>query len=273
MGERRNEDPNGGVTHVYARGNNRGAIFADDVDREIYLRMLGEVLERTGARCLAFNLMTNHVHLVVKTVEGNLGYTMQLLHGRYAQTFNRRHGRSGHLFQGRYGSTVIEDDMQMCMTLRYVDLNPVEAGMCERPEDWRWSSCRAVLGQEPAPKGLDVDAALASYEWLGGDPRERYAEMSEPPSAATRALDQAPRERYRRELVRRRAGEQPWLDLRDQRRELLALSAGQVPRPAAPDPQQLDQPPPLGRRQPPEMVLGQQRDLGDGEQLEDGKPP
>lgn len=273
MGKRRDEDPNGGVAHVYARGNDRCLIFHDDADRFLYLQIMGDVLERTGARCLAYCLMSNHLHLVIATSEGNLGRTMQLLHGRYAQAFNRRHKRVGHLFHCPYGSNVIEDDGHLYMTLRYVELNPVQARMCDRPEEWPWSSCRALLGHVEAPRWLDVERTLSSYEWLGGDPRERYAEAIEPPSAATRALDDAPRQRYRRELVRGEAGEEAGLDPREQRRELLALASGQVPRPPAPQPDQLHQPPPLGGLEPTEVVLGEEGDLGDGQQPEDGKPP
>jgi REP element-mobilizing transposase RayT len=273
VGKRRNEDPNGGVAHVYARGNDRCLIFRDDADRALYLRLLDDACERAGARCLAYCLMSNHVHLVIATNEGNLWYVMQLVHSRYAQAFNFRHKRVGHLFQGPYGCNVIEDDGHLCTLLRYVDLNPVQARLCDRPEEWEWSSCRALLGKTPPPRFLDVERALASYAWLGGDPRERYAEMVEPPSAATRALDEAPRQRYRRELVRGDASEEAGLDLRDQRRELLALAGGQVPRPTASQPHEFDQPPPLGGVEPPQVILGEQRDLGDGEQLEDGKPP
>jgi REP element-mobilizing transposase RayT len=274
VGKCRNEDPKGGITHVYARGNDRCAIFRDDADREMYLRMLGGVLERTGARCLAYCLMTNHVHLVIQTREGNLAYLMQLLHSRYAQAFNRRHKRVGHLFQGRYGSTTIEDDGHLCMTLRYVELNPVTAHMCVRPEHFAWSSCRATLGRIAAPRWLNTEGALASFEWLGGDPCERYAAFVEPPSAVTpAALDEAPWEGDRRELVRREPGEEPRLDLGEEAGELLTLGGSEVAAAPAPQADELDEPSPLARVQPPDVVAGEERDLGDGEQLEDGEPP
>lgn len=273
MGKRRNEDPNGGVWHVYARGNDRGLIFRDDTDRHVYLRMLGQVVKRAGWSCKAYCLMSNHLHLVIETQEANLGWGMQLLHGHYALAFNRRHGRAGHLFQGRYGSTAIEDDGHLCMTLRYVELNPVEAGLCDRPEDWEWSSCRAILSGANVPAFLDVEGALGSFEWLGGDSRERYAEIMEPPSAATIAMHQAPRQRYRRELVRSHPGEEPGLDLGDQGGELLPLGRRQVPAAAAPRPHELHQPTALAPVEPGQVLLREHRDLGQREELEDGKPP
>ncbi len=169
VGKPRNENPAGGVYHLYARGNDRCLIFRDDADRELYLRLLGVVREKARWKVLSFCLMDNHVHLVVETAEGNLGWGMQWLHGQFARAFNRRHGRTGHLFGERFGSTVIEDDGHLCMALRYVALNPVSAGLCERPEEWAWSSCAATLRGEKS-RGVDVERVLASFDWLGGDP-------------------------------------------------------------------------------------------------------
>jgi REP element-mobilizing transposase RayT len=183
VGKPRNENPEGGVYHLYARGNDRCLIYRDDADRELYVRLLGQLREKAGWKILSYCLMDNHVHLVVETPEGNLGWGMQWLHSRYVQAFNRRHGRSGHLFGGRYGSTVIEDDGHLCMTLRYVALNPVGAGMCRRPQDWAWSSCATTLDEDQA-SCVDVERALESFEWLGGDPLKRFAEMVEAVPAA-----------------------------------------------------------------------------------------
>ena len=134
----------GGIFHVYARGNDRREIFVDDRDRRGYLDLLARVVERHGWLCLMYCLMANHVHLLVQTPKPNLGRGMQMLHGDYARAFNVRHRRVGHLFQGRYGATRVEDDAQLWMTVAYVALNPVEARLCKRPEEWVWSSHAAV---------------------------------------------------------------------------------------------------------------------------------
>ena len=273
VGKPRREDPNGGVYHLYARGNDGCLIFRDVADRELYLRLLGEVAERAGWRIVAYCLMGNHVHLVVETGEGNLGWGMQILHGRFARAFNVRHGRRGHLFQGRYGSTVIEDDGHMCMTLRYVELNPVNAGLCSRPEEWPWSSCRAIATDAAAPRFLDVERALQSFEWLGGDAAKRYAEMIEPASVGPAALDEAPGQGDRRELVGDESGEEPRLGLGDQSGELLPLRSGQVSAAPPADTHELQQPPPLARIEPGEVVVSDHGDLRDRQQLEDRKPP
>jgi REP-associated tyrosine transposase len=100
--------------------------------------------------CPAYCLMGNHVHLLVETPEANLAAGMQLLHGVYAQRHNRRHRRSGHLFQGRFGATRLRSDEQVSQVVLYIAQNPVEAGLCARPEQWPWSSWMGAAGFEPA---------------------------------------------------------------------------------------------------------------------------
>src|SRR5919198_2592385 len=86
--------------------------------------MLGRVVMRKRWRCLAYCLMDNHVHLLVETVDANLGRGMQRLHSSYAQTFNARHGRSGHVFQGRYGAARMTDDAQLYVAAAYIARTP-----------------------------------------------------------------------------------------------------------------------------------------------------
>jgi REP-associated tyrosine transposase len=163
----------GGVHHVYARGNGKQWIYLSDRDRRLYLRLLAEVVVRHKWRCLSYCLMDNHVHLLLETPEPNLGAGMGRLQGMYAQTFNRRHGHSGHVFQGRFGSVVINTDEQLWTVARYIVRNPVEAGLCERPHDWTWSSHAAVTSGA-GPAWLDSQRLLAYFGALGGVPRERY---------------------------------------------------------------------------------------------------
>jgi REP element-mobilizing transposase RayT len=170
------EDVAGAIHHVWARGVRRHEIYADDFDRLRYLVMLGRVVVRQGWRCLAYCLMGNHVHLVLETPEANLASGMQRLHGDYAVSFNQRHGLSGHVFQGRYGSERAIDDAQLWSQLRYVPRNPVEAGLCSRPQEWRWSSHRAVV-EGGGPAWLDVARTVELFSGAGGDPLERYVEF------------------------------------------------------------------------------------------------
>lgn len=103
-------------------------------------------------------LMSNHYHVVVETVEGNLSKGMRQLNGVYTQAFNRRHRRVGHVFQGRYKGILVDKDSYLLELSRYVVLNPVRAGMVKDVADWPWSSYRAMLGLAPAPACLQVDA-------------------------------------------------------------------------------------------------------------------
>jgi hypothetical protein len=121
--------------------------------------------------------MENHVHLLIETREANLGAGMQRLHGLYAQTYNERHGRCGHLFQGRYGAVRIQSDEQLWTVAAYIALNPVEAGLCERPDQWPWSSYGATTGR-PSPEWLDVARLLWYFEGLGGESLQRYVELT-----------------------------------------------------------------------------------------------
>jgi hypothetical protein len=116
--------------------------------------------------------MDNHVHLVLETPEPNLAAGMRALHGMYAQLFNKRHGLRGHVFQGRYGSVRIVSDEHLWVTLRYVALNPVEAGLCEHPDGYAWSSHGVLTRSETSPVA-DVARMLSHFEGLG-DPLARY---------------------------------------------------------------------------------------------------
>ena len=104
--------------------------------------------------------MGNHYHLVVETPEPTLAAGMHLINGSFAQYYNYRHRRTGHLFEARYHSELITTEAHLLETYRYVVLNPVRAGLCEHPEDWPWSSYRALAGIGEGVSFLDVGHAL-----------------------------------------------------------------------------------------------------------------
>ena len=136
----------GGIFHLTDRGNRRQPIFLDDADRDRFLGMLDNLTRRRGWVGHAYCLMPNHYHLVLETPEGDLSTGMQWLNGRYAQDFNHRHGVDGHLFQGRFYSGQVETDWHLLELARYLARNPVDAGLCRHPCEWRWGSYRAVVG-------------------------------------------------------------------------------------------------------------------------------
>ena len=147
--------------HVVQRGNRRAAIFFSDHDRRQYLAMLAESCTLHAVRCLAWCLMDNHVHLVlVPSSADALRAVMASTHTRYAQRINRALDLSGHLFQGRFASYVM-DDAHLMVAVRYVENNPVKAGLVDRAEHWPWSSARAHLHLED--DGLTDVATLGRH--------------------------------------------------------------------------------------------------------------
>lgn len=149
------------VYHVTGRGNARQRITRSDADRERFVAVLGQAVERYGWLCHAYCLMNNHYHLVVETPKSNLSLGMRHINGVYTQAFNRANRRVGHLFQGRFKSILIEKDTHLLEVCRYVVLNPVRARTVSHPRDWRWSSYRATAGESAAPEWLTV-------EWVHG---------------------------------------------------------------------------------------------------------
>jgi putative transposase len=166
MPRRLRNQPAGSIHHITARGSRRGTIFVDDDDRQAFIAALGECRQVTGWTCMAFCLMTNHYHLLVELAAPRLSVGMQLLNTMHAVRFNRRHEGAGHVFDSRFYSTLVEDSEYGQEVVRYIALNPVRAGLCDRPEQWPWSSYPAVAGLTRAAPGVNPDAAL---RWFDGD--------------------------------------------------------------------------------------------------------
>jgi REP element-mobilizing transposase RayT len=152
---------------VFARGNNRELIFRADADRRRYLKLLGAEIARRKWLCLAYCLMDNHVHLLLETPKPNLTAGMQRFHGVYAQGFNTKHGRVGHVFQGRFGAAVVRRDEHLWILAGYLADNPVAAGLCDRPEAWRWSS-HGALATGRAPHWLEHQRLEDHLDAMGG---------------------------------------------------------------------------------------------------------
>jgi len=151
--------------HVTQCGNRRADIFETDADREAYLRFLKKYCDKRGLSVWAYCLMTNHVHLVVvPQTEASLGQALRDAHTVYAMYFNSRTQLSGHVWQGRFYSCPL-DESHLWAAVRYVELNPVRAGIVERAEDYSWSSASAhcglrgdnVLSREFPPAGVVDD--------------------------------------------------------------------------------------------------------------------
>ncbi len=127
--------------HLIQRGNNREPIFVVDGDYRFYLKCLQEAAERHGCAIHAYVLMTNHTHLLATPeTESSLPKTMQSVGRRYVQYFNFTYSRTGTLWEGRYKATVVDSEAYLLTCMRYIELNPVRAGMVEDPSNYPWSS-------------------------------------------------------------------------------------------------------------------------------------
>ena len=157
--------PAGFPVHVIQRGNNRQAIFTCDDDLAAYAHWLAEGAQRFGVAVHGWVFMTNHVHLpVTPSDETGLSRLMQFVGRLYVRKFNYSYARSGTLFEGRFKTCVVQEDQYLLACLRYIELNPVRAGMVSDPGDYRWSSYRAYA--------LGVKAKLCS-------PHRLYLELED----------------------------------------------------------------------------------------------
>jgi len=131
----------GFAQHVIQRGNNRCACFAVDPDYRFFRDCLSTACEKHGCRIHAYVFMTNHVHLLMTpSTETAIGQVMQSVGRRYVGHFNSAYRRTGTLWEGRYKATVIETDSYLLACYRYIELNPVRAGLVEHPREFPWSS-------------------------------------------------------------------------------------------------------------------------------------
>ncbi len=162
--------------HHILRGNDRRSIFADDRDRTLYRSLLIEGSQRFGCSVHAYVLMSNHVHLLLTPprVDSVARFT-QWMGRQYVGRFNRRHGRTGTLWEGRFRSSVIDSARYFIACSRYIDLNPVRAGLVALPSQYSWSSyARLGLGQEDS-----LVSEHPEYERLGETPASRQQQYRE----------------------------------------------------------------------------------------------
>jgi len=164
----------GALYHITSRGDRREAIVESDADRSAFLSLPGDVCDTYNRVCHAWCLMGNHYHLMVETPEANLSSGMRQLNGVYTQDFNRRHRRSGHVFQGRYKSILVDKESYLLELTRYIVLNPVRAGMVNCPQDWPWSSFRAIVGLAESPAWLHNDWLLSAFGNRKADAIDHY---------------------------------------------------------------------------------------------------
>ncbi|MFT4585295.1 MAG: putative transposase [Gammaproteobacteria bacterium] len=155
--------------HLVQRGNNRQRCFSERVDFENYLDLWREKSHRYGVQVHAYCLMPNHIHFIVSTEQADaISNTMKVVGSRYAFHFNKRYQRSGTVWEGRHRSSLIDSERYLLTCLRYVELNPVRAGMTAFPDTYEWSSY--ALNAAPRRSWLTPHPV---YLALGSDPEER----------------------------------------------------------------------------------------------------
>ena len=156
--------------HIIQRGNNRQICFGSNDNHAAYAVWLKEYSTKYKVDVHAWVMMTNHVHLLcTPRQEKGISSMMQALGRRYVRYFNYEYKRSGTLWEGRYKSCLVESEAYLLKVYRYIELNPVRAGMVLSPEDYRWSSYQInALG-----KTSDLCTPHPEYLMLGTDPEER----------------------------------------------------------------------------------------------------
>lgn len=166
----------GVLQHVIVRGVERGDIFLVDTDRQSFLDRFSNLLPLTETECLAWSLMTNHVHMLLRPSQIKLGNFMRRLLTGHAVTFNLRHHRSGHLFQNRYKSILCEEDPYLLELVRYIHLNPLRAGLVKDMAElmgYPWSGHAVLMGQREMP-GQNVEQVLGYFGTRTNAAREKH---------------------------------------------------------------------------------------------------
>ncbi len=144
----------GAYYHVMNRGAGRQAIYAHDQHRLIFLELLREIQSMFNVETHAYCLMDNHYHLLCRTPKANLGRAMRHLNGLYTQRYNRTENTDGPLYQGRYKAILIDAECYLLNVSRYIHLNPFEAKIVKKAENYPWSSYAAYIGKAQAPQWL-----------------------------------------------------------------------------------------------------------------------
>ncbi|GBF33250.1 hypothetical protein DCCM_2349 [Desulfocucumis palustris] len=149
-----------GLYHVILRGINRQRIFEDEQDYEKLFETLKDYKEKSGYEIYAYCFMSNHIHLLLKEGEEDLGKVFQRVGATYVYWYNWKYNRRGHLFQDRYKSELVETDSYFLTVLRYIHQNPLKAGMIKEVSEYLWSSYREYIEK---PKICDIEFALKFF--------------------------------------------------------------------------------------------------------------
>ena len=169
--------------HLYNRGHNRASVFFESENYVFFLRRLRKYVVPEHACVVAYVLMPNHYHMLIQACTDGLSHAMQLFGISYTKAINKRFQRTGGLFQGAFQAKLVDRDEYLLHLSRYIHLNPVRAGLVQRPEDWIYSSYRDYLGLRngslPQPEIVFQLLAQTSEASNMAEVRERYRSFVE----------------------------------------------------------------------------------------------
>lgn len=151
-----------GIHHVIVGATGAEAYYLDDPDRLVWLRRFVRTLDRFEWTCIGFCQLTTHVHTIVDIPDESLSHGMHYLNTFYGKHFNEKNDRRGNLIRARFWSKRVVDDAQLLAAFRYIARNPVRAGVCERAEDWSWSSFATSCGLTRTFPFVDASQVLAA---------------------------------------------------------------------------------------------------------------
>jgi putative transposase len=165
-----------GIYHLGSHGSDTRFLYACDDDRVDFLERMSSTFWARDIDVLAYALLGNHYHGLVRIPDARLSEALQRLHAEYSRQHNRKHGRSAHLFRAHCFARRVSDDDDLLGVYRYIARNPVEAGLVDNLLDWRWASTRAHAGLERPAIPLDERPLRAAFD---GSPywRQRYADL------------------------------------------------------------------------------------------------
>lgn len=163
----------GAIYHAIVRGNNRQPLFTKLRDHKVFTSLIADAGRRFDHRIHAFCWMSNHAHLMIQVDDAPLSEIIHNLCSRYARWFNEAYSRTGHVFERRYRAGLIGSDSAAMSLARYIHLNPVKAGLVDRPIEHPWSSHRSYLGMESVP-WLETDLVLGLFSKQRSKAIEQY---------------------------------------------------------------------------------------------------
>ena len=168
-----------GIYHVGTRGNFGQPLFSNPSEHELYLELYARSAAKFGWTTLAWTLLWNHHHFLIKLTRGGLSEGMRVLNHGFSRRINAAYGRTGegHLVRHSFFARLVASDEDLYGVCRYIDINPVRANQCRAPEHWPWSGCAATLGLVAPRPFHDVRAQLSHFGNRPSRARMRYARL------------------------------------------------------------------------------------------------